>query len=97
MINLKYKKYVKLAIALFILVLGSAFMVIPFIPLGFIFLFGGSLLLIRYIPFLNRQLNQLKRRTKNKRLEKIEEKVYNIEERIVKFLVREPDVKRCAR
>ena len=97
MIHHKYKKYVKLAIALFILVLGSAFMVIPFIPLGFVFMLGGSMLLIRYIPSLNRRLTQLKRRNKNKMAERIEEKVHAVEERIVKFLVREPAVKRCVR
>ena len=93
MINFKYRKYLKLAIALFILALGSIFMVIPFIPLGFIFLFGGIVLLIRYIPFLNRQLYQLKGKNKNMMMGKIEEKVYIIEERILKFLIREPDVK----
>jgi len=85
----KYKKHIKLVIALIIIVLGSVFMIIPFIPLGFILLFAGLVLLVPYVPFLNRLINQHKKRNKNKIVKKIEEKIQQMEGKIVTLLVKE--------
>ena len=85
----KYKKHIKLALALIIIVLGSAFMIIPFIPFGFILLYAGFVLLIPYAPSLNRQQNQHKKRNKNKIVKIIEEKIQKMVEKIVTLLVKE--------
>lgn len=95
MFDPKHKKYIKLAVALLITLLGSIFMLIPFIPLGFIFLTGGILLLIRYFPVFDRQFNRIKRRNKDNLIVRTDLKVRKVEERIVRFLIREPAAKGC--
>jgi len=94
MFNPKHKKYVKLAIAILITVLGCAFILIPFIPLGFVFLTGGLMLLIQHMPVFDRQFDQIRRSSKNNLLVGVERKVQEVEERLIRFLIREPAIKR---
>ncbi len=57
------------------LVLGFAFFVVPMLPIGYIFLFAGSLLLAPKIPLFRKFMTWLKKKDKKGRLEKVEKKV----------------------
>ena len=71
----KYKKYIRLGAGLLLFVLGGVFMMIPFIPLGYIFLIGSLFLLAYEIPALKRVLDKIKARDKKGRVEKVEQKL----------------------
>jgi uncharacterized membrane protein YbaN (DUF454 family) len=74
----KIKKNLRLITGITILVLGIAFMVVPFIPLGYIFLFIGAFLLANKIPFLRKFMKWLKRKDDTGKLDKAEEKVNKV-------------------
>lgn len=71
----KNKKYVRMVAAIIILVFGAVFMLVPFIPLGYIFVFAGLFLLASYIPPLNKVLNKIRKKDKKGRVDKVEEKI----------------------
>ena len=68
-------KYIRLTAGIIFLILGAVFIVIPFIPLGYLFLIAGLFLLAYYIPSLNKILNKVRKKDKKGRVEKVEEKV----------------------
>lgn len=59
------------------LLLGAGFFVIPMLPIGYIFLFAGSLLLAPRIPLFQKFMTWLKKKDKKGRLEKVEQNVDN--------------------
>ena len=69
------KKYIRLVAGIVILALGAVFMVVPFIPLGYVFLFAGLFLLAYYIPSLNKVLNKIRKKDKKGRVERVEKKI----------------------
>lgn len=71
----EHKKYVRLLAGIIILVLGAVFMVVPFIPLGYAFLFAGLFLLASYIPALNKLLDKIRKKDNKGRVEKVEQKI----------------------
>ena len=74
-INPKYKKLVRLGIGFLILCLGGVFMLFPFIPLGYIFVFAGLFLLAFEIRPLKKLVNRMKKNDKKGRIEKVEQKI----------------------
>ncbi len=86
-IKSKYKKYIRPVAGLIILVLGVVFMMIPFIPLGYIFLVGGLFLLAYEIPALKKVLDKIKARDSKGRVEKVEQKVKDGEQSVEDKLV----------
>lgn len=83
----EHKKYLRPVTGAVILLLGLVFMVVPFIPLGYIFLFGGLFLLSTEIPIFKKWLNKAKSKDKKNRIEKVEKKVDEKEEQIGKIIV----------
>ena len=83
----KNKKYIRLVAGIVILVFGAVFMVVPFIPLGYAFLFAGLFLLSTEIPALKKFLNKIKRKDKKGRVEKVEKKIDEGEEYVDEKLV----------
>jgi UPF0716 family protein affecting phage T7 exclusion len=75
--NLKKKIKVNLRYIIggIILFLGAIFMFVPFIPLGYLFLAIGALLLAPVIPALRKLLNWVEKKDKTNKIEKVEEKV----------------------
>jgi len=71
----KRVKTIRLVAAIVSLVLGAVFMLVPFIPLGYILLFAGLYLLIPFIPKLNKLNEKIKKKDKSDRLDKTEDKV----------------------
>lgn len=57
------------------LILGVALFVVPMLPIGYIFLFTGSLLLAPKIPLFRKFMEWLKTKDKKGRLEKVEKKI----------------------
>jgi len=88
----KQKKYFRLIAGIIILVLGIVFMLFPFIPLGYLFVIAGVLLLAYEIPFLQKPLNKIKRKDKKGRVQKVEEKI-NKSEEVLENMVIEPEKK----
>lgn len=76
------KKYVRLVLGIILLALGIGFMVIPFIPIGYIFIFVALFFLATYIPPLSRFLDYLKEKDKSGRLDEVEHKLEDFEERL---------------
>lgn len=74
----EYKKYLRPAIAVIAIILGVTFMLIPFIPLGYIFIFIALYLLLPYFPPLKKLYNKLKKKDKSNKLEKAEDKVNDL-------------------
>lgn len=72
------KKNLRLIVGIAVLVVGAVFMVIPFIPLGYIFLFIGAFLLADKVPFLKKFMQWLKKKDKSGKLEKAEDKVDDV-------------------
>ena len=82
-----HKKYIRPVAGAIILLLGLIFMVVPFIPLGYIFLFGGLFLLSTEIPLFKKWLGKAKSKDKKDRIEKVEKKVEKQEEKISRKIV----------
>jgi len=83
----KHKKYVRLVAAIIILALGAVFMVVPFIPLGYIFIFAGLLLLSYYVPPIRKWVNKFKKKDDKNRLDKIENKIDDTEKKVDEKIV----------
>jgi uncharacterized membrane protein YbaN (DUF454 family) len=77
----EHKKHVRTVVGIIILILGGIFMVVPFIPLGYIFLFGGLFLLSTKVPLFKKWLEKAKSKDKKGRIEKVEKKVDEKEEK----------------
>lgn len=85
------KKYIRLVVGIIILLLGGVFMLVPFIPLGYVFLFAGLFLLASYIPFLNKIITKLKKKDKKGLVKKVEKKIDEAEKEIDDKFVEDPD------
>ncbi len=90
----EHSKYIRWVIGIIILLFGAVFMVVPFIPLGYIFLFAGLFILAYDIPFLKKYIDKLKKKDKKGRLDKVEEKINDGEKKIEDKLVKEKDTLR---
>lgn len=88
----RHKKYIRLIAGTLILILGIVFMLFPFIPLGYLFVIAGVLLLAYEIPFLQKPLNKLKRKDKKGRVQKVEKKI-NKSEEVLENIIVEPETK----
>jgi hypothetical protein len=70
-----------------IVIFGAVFMMVPFIPLGYVFLIAGLMLLASYIPPLKRLIEKFREKDDKNRVEKVEKKINDgekiISERIV--------------
>ena len=89
----QHKKYIRLVAGIIVLILGAVFMLVPFIPLGYIFLIAGLFLLASYIPPLNRLIKKLKSKDDKNRVEKVEEKIDEGEKKVDEKLVDDDDQK----
>ncbi len=83
----EHKKYIRLVAGIIILLLGGVFMLIPFIPLGYVLVFAGLFLLSHYVPFLRKLVDKLKKKDQKGRIEKVEKKIDEAEEIIDEKLV----------
>ena len=83
----EHKKYIRLVAGIIILVFGGVFMLIPFIPLGYILIFTGLFLLAYYVPFLRKIVKKLKKKDKKGVVEKVEKNIDKAENKIDKALV----------
>jgi hypothetical protein len=88
-IKSEHKKYIRLVAGFILLILGSIFMLIPFIPLGYILLIASLFLLASYIPPLNRIMNNIRTKDKKDRVEKVEKKISEGEKYVNKVLADE--------
>lgn len=89
----KHKKYLRPVVGSIILLLGAVFMVVPFIPLGYIFLFGGLFLLSTEIPLFKKWLNKAKSKDDKNRIDKVEEKVDKKEKQVSEKIVKPEEEK----
>ena len=69
-------------VGIIILVLGGIFMLFPFIPLGYIFLFSGLFLLSTEIPLFKKWLEKAKTKDEKGRIEKVEKSVTKQEDKL---------------
>lgn len=83
----EHKKYIRLVAGIIAVLLGGVFMLIPFIPLGYVLLFAGLFLLAHYIPFLRKLVDKLKKKDHKGRVEKVEKKIEEGEEIVNQKLV----------
>ena len=87
----EHKKYIRLVAGLILLILGSLFMFIPFIPLGYIFLVASLLLLATYIPPLNSIIEKIRTKDEKDRIGNVEKKITDGEKFVDEKLVDEED------
>ena len=88
----EHTKYIRLATGLIILILGIVFMMFPFIPLGYLFVIAGLFLLAYQIPVLYKLINKIKHKDKKGRVEKVEKKINEKEEKLnQKIVIREEE------
>ncbi len=83
-INPKYKKYIRPVAGIIFLAMGSVFMLIPFIPLGYIMIFIGLFLLAAQLPFLRKWIKKLKHKDDKGRVEKVENGIEDTENYMTK-------------
>ena len=81
------KKYIRPVVGAVILLLGLIFMFVPFIPLGYIFLFGGLFLLSTVVPVFKKWLKKAQSKDKKNRIKKVQDVVNEKEEKISKKIV----------
>lgn len=86
-----YRKYIEIGIAILCVLLGLVFMFIPFIPLGYIMIIGGGILLTSKIPQLRKIIQKIKKRDKKGRVEQAEKEMKKAEEKIVNEIFRDED------
>lgn len=77
------RNYLRPAVGAIILLLGAVFMLLPFIPLGYIFIFGGLFLLSTEIPLFKRWLDRAKAKDDKGRIDKVEKKVDKNEDQLI--------------
>ena len=83
-IDPRYKKYIRPVAGIIFLMLGSVFMLLPFIPLGYIMIFGGLFLFSAELPFLQKWLNKIRHKDKKGRVDKVEKGIENTEKKMTK-------------
>lgn len=89
----EHKKYIRLVAGIIILVFGGVFMLVPFIPLGYIFSFAGLFLLSYYVPFLRKFVDKIKKKDKKGMIVKAEKKINKVEELIDEKFIDDKDNK----
>ncbi len=78
----KQISYLRPIVGTVVLIIGLVSMLLPFLPLGYIFTLGGLLILSSRIPVLRRFLRRLEKKDKKGRVKKVNEKVSETEERV---------------
>jgi uncharacterized membrane protein len=73
----KLRKNLRYVFGFVALVAGTAFMFIPFIPLGYMLLAVGAFLLYPLVPVLRRLVEYFEKKDKSNTVRKIENKVNN--------------------
>lgn len=71
-------RIIRLVVGIVMLLVGLSLMIIPFIPLGFVFFFFGLVLVSPLIPQLKKQINWLKKKDKRNIINKTEKYFENI-------------------
>ena len=84
-------KHVRTVVGIIILILGGIFMFVPFIPLGYVFLFGGLFLLSTKVPIFKKWLDKAKSIDKKGKIEKVEKMVDEKEEQLTEKIVESND------
>jgi len=87
----KHKKYIRLVVGIILLILGGIFMLVPFIPLGYVFLIASLFLLASYFPPLKKLIDKIRSKDDKDRVEKVEGKVNDGEEIISNKIVADDD------
>jgi hypothetical protein len=91
----KQASYIRPVLGSIVLIIGLVSMVLPFLPLGYIFTLGGIFILSPYIPYLKKLISYLEKRDKKGRVKKANQKFSEIEEMAEqKFSSNEPDPKK---
>lgn len=80
-INPDYIKYLRPVVGGISLAAGAVFMLVPFIPLGYVMLAAGLFLLAPYIPGMKKLLDKLKKKDNSGIVTKVEENIENGEEK----------------
>ena len=95
MLGLKphHKKYIRPVIGLILIITGSVFLLIPFIPLGYVMLITGAFFLAPVIPVLGRAIDKLKVHDDKNRIKKAESEMNKVEEKVDGFLIGEEENK----
>ncbi len=83
----RHKKYIRPVIGIFILLLGSVFLLIPFIPLGYILLIIGALYLAPIFPFMRRIISKIKKWDHKNRVKIAEQNMNKVQEKIDDILI----------
>lgn len=83
----KNKKYIRLVAGIIILIFGAVFMQVPFIPLGYVFIIAGLLLLSSYIPPLERLIDKIRKKDDKNRVENVEKKLDDGEDAVSEKIV----------
>jgi membrane protein implicated in regulation of membrane protease activity len=78
----KQANYIRPVLGIIVLIIGLVSMVLPFLPLGYLFTLGGVILLAPDIPFLKRFISFLEKKDKKGRVEKATEKFTEVEEKV---------------
>jgi drug/metabolite transporter (DMT)-like permease len=89
----KNKKYIRLVAGIIIGLFGAVFMLVPFIPLGYVFIIASLLLLSTYIPPLKRLIDKIRKKDDKNRVEDVEEKIDEGEEAVSEKIVEGEDKK----
>jgi len=90
----KHKKHIRLVAGIIILIFGAVFMLVPFIPLGYIFIIAGLFLLASYIPALNKVIEKIRSKDDKNRVEKVEKKIDDGEKIVSNKIVDDDDEKK---
>lgn len=77
----KQASYIRPVLGSIVLIIGLISMVLPFLPLGYIFTLGGIFILSPYIPYLKRLIAYLEKKDKKGRVKKANEKFSEIEKK----------------
>lgn len=83
----QHKKYIRLVVGLILLILGSVFMLVPFIPLGYVFLIASLFMLASYFPPLKKLIDKIRSKDDKDRVGKVEKKINDGEEIVSKKIV----------
>jgi uncharacterized membrane protein len=81
-INPKLIKYLRPGVAVVVIVLGLGFMMVPFIPIGYILIFAGLFLIMPYIPFVKKWIDYLKKKDDKNILDKTEKNINGKEQKL---------------
>lgn len=80
-------KYIRPVLGVLILLVGLISMFLPFLPLGYLFTFGGLFLLAPNIPVLNKLINRLEEKDDKGRVEKAKDTISNYQKKTEDKLV----------